>query len=193
MIRAKSMDRLPARQGRSSVLLNSGVIANLLVAAVAGFFLLQCRCIPENQPAGELSVRVWPTMALLGLLALSLYNAAAAVISASREREIQDDQGMREGIWTDVDLKKLATAVVLVLVYPLMMETMGFALATVVFMAVFLWWGGYRDPVKASLVVVGGTLAMLYVFVKLVYVPLPRGIGFFETFTVGLYSLLQIW
>lgn len=37
------------------------------------------------------------------------------------------------------------------------------------------------------------TIGLLYLFVKVVYLPLPKGDGFFEAVTLALYRLLHIF
>jgi hypothetical protein len=39
----------------------------------------------------------------------------------------------------------------------------------------------------------GGTVALLYLFVKVVYLPLPKGTGPFETVTLALYRALRLF
>jgi hypothetical protein len=38
-----------------------------------------------------------------------------------------------------------------------------------------------------------GTVGLLYLFVKLVYLPLPKGDGPLEVVTLGLYRVLRIF
>jgi hypothetical protein len=41
--------------------------------------------------------------------------------------------------------------------------------------------------------VVVGTVLLLYVFIKFVYLPLPKGDGLFESFTLALYRALYLF
>jgi len=47
---------------------------------------------------------------------------------------------------------------------------------------------------KAHLLVISvlGTILLLYIFVKIVYLPLPKGQWFFTDFTIFLYRVLHI-
>jgi hypothetical protein len=38
-----------------------------------------------------------------------------------------------------------------------------------------------------------GTVLLLYIFVKFVYLPLPKGDGLFESFTLALYGALHLF
>ena len=53
--------------------------------------------------------------------------------------------------------------------------------------------GGIRSPLLLGLHAGGGTVALLYLFVKLVYLPLPKGDGPFEALTLALYRALRIF
>ena len=52
---------------------------------------------------------------------------------------------------------------------------------------------GMRRPLPLLVTALLGTVALLYVFVKVVYLPLPKGAGVMEDFTIFLYRLLWIF
>jgi hypothetical protein len=64
-------------------------------------------------------------------------------------------------------------------------------IATMVFLAAFIWLGGQHTWVGPLVAVVGG-LVLTYVFVGVVYVSVPTGVGVFDTVTVAVYRLLGI-
>src|SRR5216684_3009551 len=85
---------------------------------------------------------------------------------------------------------KLVAGIVLILLYALLTPWLGFALATAAFVAGFLvLWGMRSLPAIAANVVIG-TIGLLYLFVKVVYLPLPKGDGPFEALTLVLYLRL---
>jgi putative tricarboxylic transport membrane protein len=69
----------------------------------------------------------------------------------------------------------------------------GFPLATMGFLVAFSYLGGYRHMPSLLAIAVGTTLALLYIFVYLVYVSLPLGLGPFLEMNVALYRLLGIF
>lgn len=78
------------------------------------------------------------------------------------------------------------------IVYLLLFEQVGFALDTFAFVLVLMWLGRFRRwplmlPISAGL-----TLGLLYVFMKLVFVPLPLGAGPFSAFSQALLRILGI-
>jgi hypothetical protein len=61
------------------------------------------------------------------------------------------------------------------------------------FIAGFMWISGSRSIPLIVCNVVIGTVLLLYVFVKFVYLPLPKGDWVFETFTLALYRALHLY
>jgi hypothetical protein len=87
----------------------------------------------------------------------------------------------------------LVTAVAVLLGYVLATPTVGFPLATAGFIVAFMWLAGSRSLPALAACAVLGPVVLLYVFVKLVYLPLPKGAGAFEALTLGLYRFLRIF
>jgi hypothetical protein len=51
---------------------------------------------------------------------------------------------------------------------------------------------GYRRMGRLTLISVLGTIGLLYLFVKVVYLPLPKGQFFFDDLTIIIYRILHI-
>ena len=81
----------------------------------------------------------------------------------------------------------------LILLYVLAAPVTGFPLATVGFVAGFMWVSGARSAAGIAAAAVLGTVGLLYLFVKAVYLPLPKGDGVFEAVTLALYRVLRIF
>ena len=87
----------------------------------------------------------------------------------------------------------LFAGLALVIAYAVATVLIGFPLATVLFLVGFSCLGGYRHVASLLLVAFGTTLVLLYVFVYLVYISLPLGVGPFVDLNVALYRLLGIF
>jgi len=83
--------------------------------------------------------------------------------------------------------------IVLVLAYGFSLPVLGFAFATLLYIALWLLLGGIRSPLQIVLTTLIGTTVFLYVFVKLALMPLDRGVGPIGEFSVALYRLLGIY
>ena len=79
------------------------------------------------------------------------------------------------------------------MLYALLVPWVSFPVVTASFMAAFMVLGGMRQPVVIAATVVLGTLGLIYLFVKVVYLPLPKGDGPFEAVTLALYRALGIF
>ena len=65
-----------------------------------------------------------------------------------------------------------------------LMDMIGFVLANFLFLLLFMRIAGYRQMRRLTLISVLGTIGLLYLFVKFVYLPLPKGQFFFEDMTI---------
>ena len=69
---------------------------------------------------------------------------------------------------------------------------LGFAVASLLFIALFIWLGTYRRTKVVAVVSLLGTLLLMFIFMKVVYVSLPLGEGPFESISVFLMGLLGV-
>jgi putative tricarboxylic transport membrane protein len=72
------------------------------------------------------------------------------------------------------------------------MEYLGFFLATIAYLAAFMYIGRFRRPVVVALTSVIGTVAFVYLFMKVVYVSLPLGAGPFRQFSAWMLAALGV-
>lgn len=86
----------------------------------------------------------------------------------------------------------LAAGIALTIAYVLALDWLGFFVATALYLGLFMLVGCYRRArvIVASSVL--GSLAFVYVFMKIVYVSLPLGRGLFKTLSVWLLALLGV-
>lgn len=71
-------------------------------------------------------------------------------------------------------------------------EGLGFFLATILYLAAFMWIGRFRRPLVIAITSVAGTIAFVYVFMKIVYVSLPLGMGPFRQFSAWVLAALGV-
>lgn len=90
-------------------------------------------------------------------------------------------------------LGKALTGLGLILAYGWLMPVIGFALATALFINVWCWVGGLRHPLLVASVAVIGTVALLWLFMGLALMPLPRGTGIFDGFSIWLLRATGIY
>lgn len=159
--------------------------APLLGILASAGLLAETRGLDEVAREGQLGPAFWPRLVLLGLA-----GSCAAKLLPTR-RTPGAAAGLESGL-PPISPRTLAGAIALILLYVVAVPWLGFPIATAAFIIAFMCLGGSRGwPVTAA--GLGGTVLLLYIFVKVVYLPLPKGGGPLEAFTVGLYRLLGIF
>jgi putative tricarboxylic transport membrane protein len=133
---------------------------------------------------GTLGPGFWPRLVLSGLALACLGKLAG---------EWRRRAGADAAALVPISHARLVAAVALILLYALATPAIGFALASVAFIAAFMALAGARSPLVIAANALGGTVVLLYTFVKLVYLPLPKGGGPFETVTLALYRALRLF
>lgn len=89
--------------------------------------------------------------------------------------------------------RKALVGIALIVIYGWGMQIVGFALATAVFIALWCVYGGVRRPVVVLPVALIGTFALLWVFVGLALMPLSRGVGVFDRFSIWMLQICGIY
>jgi len=92
------------------------------------------------------------------------------------------------------NFKIVVAASVLFFCYLFLFDAVGFLFSTLMFYIAFLLYTGERKkPFRLTLITVLGTLSLLYLFVKVVYLPLPLGEGVITGVSTKIYHMLGIF
>ena len=145
-----------------------------------------------QQEEGQLGPGFWPRMTALGLIGSVLVRIVQTI--RERDRPIVHVVGeFEEYAEEDYPLSwpRFGIAVVLAVGYVISTMFLGYLFSTAIFLFLFIWIGGERKR-YVPLVAVGGALVFTYLFVGVVYVSLPSGVGIFDTLTIAIYNLLGI-
>jgi putative tricarboxylic transport membrane protein len=160
------------------------MIGPLLISLLAVYLYIVAGGIDVNPMPGQLGPAFWPK-ALLILLMVSCGIKAFEIYRAP------SDGGAKKAS-SSVDAWKLILMIVAVLAVVFLMDMIGFVLANFLFLLFFMRIAGYRRMGRLTLISVLGTIGLLYLFVKVVYLPLPKGQFFFDDLTIIIYRLLYI-
>jgi hypothetical protein len=160
------------------------MIGPLLIFLLAVYLYIVAGGIDANPMPGQLGPAFWPK-ALLILLMASCGIKAWEIYRAPSE-------GAAKKASSSVDTLKLVLMIVAVLGVVFLMDMIGFVLANFLFLLFFMRIAGYRRMGSLTLISVLGTIGLLYLFVKVVYLPLPKGQFFFDDLTIFLYRILYI-
>jgi putative tricarboxylic transport membrane protein len=162
-----------------------GAAAPLVGLGLALVLLAATRGLDAVARAGQLGPGFWPRLVLVGLAVACLLKA----VGEWRTGRGPDATAAREAI----DAGRLALGIALIVLYVLVTPWTGFAMATVAFVAAFMTLAGARSPLSIAAHALLGTVILLYAFVRVVYLPLPKGEGAFETLTLLVYRVLRIF
>jgi putative tricarboxylic transport membrane protein len=97
-----------------------------------------------------------------------------------------------EGPPAEINNGKLAAMIVMVIAAVVCVENIGFPIANFLFLLGFMRIAGLKKKLPLFLISFLGTIVLLYLFVKVVYLPLPKGQWFFDDLTVAIYRALRI-
>ena len=156
--------------------------AALAAAIVARYFIARGVDV-DGMARGLAGPATWPKTMLYCAAAC----AALIGLRSLYRRQTEPPLGSR------YDDTKLLAGIALLVLYGFGITQIGMAWATAAFIAAWLLISGLRRPLPVLLVSTLGTIAILYVFVKISLMPLDRGRGVFEQATILLYQLLGIY
>jgi hypothetical protein len=160
----------------------------LLILLIAVYFYILAGNIDPPPGPEQLGAAFWPKMTLI-LLMVSCGIKVWEIIKA-RGKEARETPGDRPP--ARVNIPKLAAMIVMIILVVYFLDVIGFALANFLFLLVFMRIAGLRRKIPLILTSALGTVFLIYLFVKAVYLPLPKGQWFFDDFTIALYRFLHI-
>ncbi|MCY3771935.1 MAG: tripartite tricarboxylate transporter TctB family protein [Gemmatimonadetes bacterium] len=91
------------------------------------------------------------------------------------------------------DNRKMVLGFLGIVGYGVATTYLGFAFATFLVILYWLVISGQRRVLPILLTGVVATLVFLFVFLKMAYMPLPKGVGVFHDLTIGLYRTLGLF
>ena len=179
------------------------ILPYALVGVAAGYLYYVAANIQYHARAGTLGPDFWPKALLILLLLVCVCKIARIVFA---RHDAHDAGGVLEDLVEKGADTAAGTAETRIESHPVLLlagmgatlayvaasQRLGFFLATVAYLVVFMWLGGYRRWGVIGTVSVAGTLALLFIFMKLVYVSLPIGVAPFSEVTLLLMKLMDI-
>ena len=192
--------RKPDEQGRAPGAggITSPGIARLLPTALPlGLFLLAL-ILPsfmfqsdQRASAVGLGPAAWPRAMLMGLAFFSALWIARDIWVLSRA-------GRRPTLSIPTEdehyhFGKALVGLVMIVAYGWLLPVLGFALSTAIFIATWCLFGGLRNLKVVVPVTLIGTIALLWLFMGLALMPLPRGAGVFGEFSIWLLRATGIY
>jgi putative tricarboxylic transport membrane protein len=162
----------------------------VLLIGAAYLFHLAGNFQNQAEP-GQLGPGFWPRMAATGLAIALVVRIVQTVRAHKRPIVKLRSELEEEAAEGEIDYTRVAIAVALAVGYVFGTMFLGYLIATAVFLTAFIWIGGQRRW-YVPLIAIAGSLASATVFIGIVFVALPTGVGVFDTVTVAIYRLLGL-
>jgi hypothetical protein len=162
--------------------------------AVAALLFHYARQIEFDPRPGALGPDFWPKTVIALMAVVCLFEIGRILLGLKGET-----QGVEEVLETEEGEKEeeapkypglLAGGIVLVIVYALVVTTLGFLLSTFLFLAAFMYLGRYRNHVAVWATSGVITLMAALLFMRFAYVSLPRGEPPFDLVTDAIRVML---
>ena len=160
----------------------------LLILLLAVYFYVLAGNIDAPPGPEQLGAAFWPRMTLI-LLMVSCGIKAGEILRARGKNE---REAIGEGPNAGVNVPKLSAMIGMIILAVYLLDVLGFALANFLFLLFFMRIAGLHRRISLLLTSALGTVLLIYLFVKVVYLPLPKGQWFFDDFTIALYRFLHI-
>lgn len=161
----------------------------LILAMVLPAFMFPA----DKSPAGGhgLGPAAWPNGILRGLVVFSAIWLALEIRGLWRRDHVPALRAPQEE--TNYSYPKALAGILLVILYGWCIHQVGFILTTAAFLAVWCRFGGIRSPLALVAVSLIGTYALLWMFMGLAHMPLPRGQGVFDGISIWLLQATGIY
>ncbi len=164
------------------------LIGPLLIFLLAVYFYFLAGQIDAPPGPEQLGAAFWPKMMLVFLM-VGCGIKVGEILIAHRKAK---GEAAPAGPLPEVNTPKLAAMIAMVIAGVFFMDIIGFPLSNFIFLLLFMRIAGLRKKLPLLLTSALGTVFLLYLFVKIVYLPLPKGQWFFDDMTIFLYRILYI-
>ncbi|HVQ82552.1 MAG: tripartite tricarboxylate transporter TctB family protein [Pseudolabrys sp.] len=164
--------------------------------AIAAVLYLYAGTFDYAPRPGQLGPEVWPRLAILLMGGSCLFeisrrlivgnqDAAGFLEAFDREPEVEDKQ--------PVYPRLLVGGIVLMAIYAVLVPVLGFILGTFLFLAAFMYVGGYRAHGAIWGTSTAVTIFCGILFLRIAYVSLPRGVPPFDRATDIFFAMPSLW
>lgn len=175
----------------------------VVVLAIAAILYRSISGIDFFAPAGRIGPDFWPKMVLILMIATCVYEIVkiglfsseesvsgvlqtlSAAPPAAGEAPSLPDEGRNYRV-------RLALGIGATLLYAAVVPVAGFFLTTTAYLVAFICLGRYRRVWVTIAVSLGGTLLMLFFFMKVAYISLPIGTAPFSAVSLSLMQVMGI-
>jgi len=156
------------------------------------FFCLATTIAPSRVKS-PLGTAFWPGLILAILFVASAIHLVKLLLRKKEVEELLAREAEQNRIKEEEETGERRAfplflfGILISFIYIFSVSWVGFAVATPLSMGIFMFITGYRKKAMLAVVPLGTTAVFLLLFVKVTYIPLPRGFGIFRSFSLLLY------
>lgn len=159
-------------------------IAGMMIVVFSLVMLWGLRFTPDYKGV-NLPAILWPRFLLRLFLVLGVILVITSVKSLFTRKG--ETAAVPRGTGEGGDVTRLALIILLSVSYLVLINYVGFALATPVFTYLFMWFLGEKNKKRNLLVAIIADILFIVIFAKIVGIPLPRGKSIFWELSLLLY------
>lgn len=171
-----------------------------VLLGVAAYFYALAGHFEFSAPAGRLGPDAWPKIVLGLLAAVCLYEIGRSFLARGVAEVSGLLQTFLEKAASDAEgrgaaprsFRLLLAGVGITILYVALIDVLGFLVATALYLAAFMRVGRYRRTPLIAAASLIGSAALLFIFMRIVYVSLPPGMGPFGTLSFAVLSLMGV-
>jgi putative tricarboxylic transport membrane protein len=184
-LRAQEAIKKERRPVSRSLLMS--VLPEVMLLAAAVYLFVVALGFRQVGPLDQIGPGFWPQVLCVGIGIGAVVRLGQKL--RSHESRVVGDVVSEAG---ELRMPRVALGIALVVGYVVGMLFLGYILATALFLSAFIYLGGQRKWYVVPLGI-ASSLLFAYVFLKVVYIALPSGVGIFDQLTVLLYELLGVY
>jgi putative tricarboxylic transport membrane protein len=174
-------------------------LPHVLVLIVGIVLYQQASNVSYTPRPGQLGPDLWPKIAVGLIIAGAFVEIVRRLMSGEKSSELRAvvdtlTEGVDDGTPADAPRQPLLLAAGIALIggYAVLVPKLGFLLASFAFLVIFMYLGGIRRHVVVWLTSAISIVVFAFVFLKVVYVSIPRGEPPFDQATQLVMDLLLI-
>ena len=178
-------NKIDAKEKTGALSALGAVKGPLLIFVVSIYF---CHIAGKmDEFPGQLGPAFWPKAILLLLMVGCGIKTIELLLGRRKGGTIEGEAPL-----PSVHVPRLLGLIGIIIGAVALMNEIGFLLTNLLFLLSFMYLAGVRKKSTLILSSVLGTVILLYLFVKVVYLPLPKGSWFFHDLTLAIYRLLRL-
>lgn len=167
-----------------------------LTVFAAGMFLYSAADnIDMEQASGRIGPGAWPKLIILMMLATAGYGIVSRLVQfPAFEGAVGETEGEPEDIFhqTEIYPFRVWTAIVCTVAYVAALPLLGFFISTIFVVFALMYLGSFRRLLPAAALSFAVALFFMFVFMRVVYVPLPLGVPPFDGLSYRLMALMGV-